>query len=269
MPSTRYHNAMKEEFENVYSSEGSRLIDREAINSLQLAEGELMERAGAAAYGVICRRWPGISTLNVVCGPGNNGGDGYIVARLAHQAGIKVRVSQVVSPKTGDAQRALDQLNLQGITVESLDIETVREADIVVDAVLGTGLSRPPSDAFKSAIDAINTSGRPVLALDAPSGLDIDTGWAGGSVVEATVTVTFICLKAGLLTGRGPDLTGEIMVERLAVPAAVLAGIEPMAYCISARIVQERLPARRRTLHKGKAGHLVVIGGDVSMGGAV
>ena len=260
---------MEENFEHLYSSEGSRLVDREAINSLQLAEGELMERAGAAAYGVICRKWPGISTLNVVCGPGNNGGDGYIVARLAHQAGIKVRVAQVVSPKTDDARRALDQLNLQGITVEPLNIETVKEAELVVDAVLGTGLSRPPSDVFETAIQAINASGRPVLALDTPSGLDMDTGWAGGAAVQATVTVTFICLKGGLLTGRGPDLTGDIVVECLEVPATVLTDVEPMACCISARIVQERLPARRRTLHKGEAGHLVIIGGDSSMAGAV
>ena len=143
---------MEGNFEQLYSYEGSRLVDRSAIKSMQLAEAELMERAGAAAYGVICRRWPGISTLNVVCGPGNNGGDGYIVARLAHQAGIQVRVSQVVSPKTDDAQRALDQLDLQGITVEPLDIETVGEAELVVDAVLGTGLSRPPSGVFKSCL---------------------------------------------------------------------------------------------------------------------
>ena len=259
---------MEGDFEHLYSPEGSRLVDREAINSLQLAEGELMERAGAAAYGVICRRWPGISTLNVICGPGNNGGDGYIVARLAYQAGVQVRVSQVAPPKTDDAQRALDQLNLQGIPVEPLNIETVGEAELVVDAVLGTGLSRLPSGVFRTAIQAINTSGRPVLALDCPSGLDMDTGWTGGAAVQATVTVTFICLKGGLLTGRAPDLTGDIVVESLEVPAAVLADVEPMACCISARIVQERLPARRRTLHKGEAGHLVVIGGDVSMAGA-
>ncbi|MED5390347.1 MAG: NAD(P)H-hydrate epimerase, partial [Pseudomonadota bacterium] len=268
MSSTRYHNPMEGDFEHLYSSEGSRLVDREAINSLQLAEGELMERAGAAAYGVICRRWPGISTLNVVCGPGNNGGDGYIVARLAHEAGIKVRVCQVVSPKTDDAQRALEQLNLRGVTVEPANIETIGEAELVVDAVLGTGLSRRPSGVFKTAIQAINASGRPVLALDCPSGLDMDTGWTGGVAVQATVTVAFICLKGGLLTGRAPDLTGDIVVECLEVPAAVLTNVEPMACCISARIVQERLPARRRTMHKGEAGHLVVIGGDVSMAGA-
>jgi len=259
---------MEGDFEHLYSSEGSRLVDREAINSLQLAEGELMERAGAAAYGVICRRWPGISTLNVVCGPGNNGGDGYIVARLAHEAGIKVRVCQVVSPKTDDAQRALEQLNLRGVTVQPANIETIGEAELVVDAVLGTGLSRRPSGVFKTAIQAINASGRPVLALDCPSGLDMDTGWTGGVAVQATVTVAFICLKGGLLTGRAPDLTGDIVVECLEVPAAVLTNVEPMACCISARIVQERLPARRRTMHKGEAGHLVVIGGDVSMAGA-
>ena len=259
---------MEGDFEHLYSSEGSRLVDREAINSLQLAEGELMERAGAAAYGVICRRWPGISTLNVVCGPGNNGGDGYIVARLAHEAGIKVRVCQVVSPKTDDAQRALEQLNLRGVTVEPANIETIGEAELVVDAVLGTGLSRRPRGVFETAIQAINASGRPVLALDCPSGLDMDTGWTGGVAVQATVTVAFICLKGGLLTGRAPDLTGDIVVECLEVPAAVLTNVEPMACCISARIVQERLPARRRTMHKGEAGHLVVIGGDVSMAGA-
>ena len=259
---------MEGDFEHLYSSEGSRLVDREAINSLQLAEGELMERAGAAAFGVICRRWPGISTLNVVCGPGNNGGDGYIVARLAHEVGINVKVCQVASPKTDDAQRALDQLNLRGVTVEPVNIETIAEAELVVDAVLGTGLSRRPSGVFKTAIQAINASGRPVLALDCPSGLDMDTGWTDGVAVQATVTVAFICLKGGLLTGRAPDLTGDIVVECLEVPAAVLTNVEPMACCISARIAQERLPARRRTMHKGEAGHLVVIGGDVSMAGA-
>ena len=181
---------MKEQFENLYSSEGSRLIDREAINSLQLAGGELMERAGTAAYGVICRRWPGISTLNVVCGPGNNGGDGYILARLAHQAGMRVTVSQVVSPKTDDAQRAFDQLGLQGITVEPLNFETIREAELIVDAMLGTGFSRPQSGVIEAAIDAINASGRPVLALDVPSGLDIDTGWADAAVVSGSVSTS-------------------------------------------------------------------------------
>ncbi len=260
---------MKEEFENVYSSEGSRLIDCEAISSLQLAEGELMERAGTAAYAVMCGRWPETSTLNVVCGPGNNGGDGYILARLAHRAGIRVTVYQLVSPKTDDAQRAFNQLSLQGVTVEPLNIEKISEAELIVDAILGTGLSRPPSGVFKTAIDAINASGRPVLALDAPSGLNIDTGWVEGAVVRATVTVAFICLKLGLFTGRGPDCTGDIVMECLEVPATVFALIEPLARCISARTVQERLPVRRRTLHKGEAGHLLVVGGDVSMAGAV
>ena len=260
---------MKQKFENLYSSAACRLIDREAIRSLQLAEGELMERAGTAAYGVICRRWPGISSLNVVCGPGNNGGDGYILARLAHQAGIKVTVSQVVSPKTDDAQHAFDQLSLQGVTVEQLNSETIGEAELIVDAVLGTGLSRPPSSVFKTAIDAINASGSSVLALDVPSGLDIDTGSVDGAAVQATVTVTFICSKSGLFTGSGPDFTGDIVIESLQIPDTVLATAEPMARSITTQTVQERLSPRRRTLHKGEAGHLVIIGGDVSMAGAV
>ena len=111
-----------------------------------------MERAGTAAYGVICRRWPRISSLNVVCGPGNNGGDGYILARLAHHEGIKVTVSQVESPKTDDAQHAFDQLSLQGIIVEPLNSEIIGEADLIVDAVLGTGLSRPPINLFKNTL---------------------------------------------------------------------------------------------------------------------
>ena len=104
---------MKVQFENLYSSEGSRLVDRAALNSLKLPEGELMERAGIAAFAVIARTWPGTSSLNVVCGPGNNGGDGYILARVAHQSGIEVKVSQVVSPNTDAAQQAFDQLSLQ------------------------------------------------------------------------------------------------------------------------------------------------------------
>ena len=99
----------------------------------------------------------------MVCGPGNNGGDGYIVARLAHEAGIKVRVCQVVSPKTDDAQRALEQLNLRGVTVEPANIETIGEAELVADPVLGTGLSRRPSGGFKTAIQATNAAGRPEM----------------------------------------------------------------------------------------------------------
>ena len=139
----------------------------------------------------------------------------------------------------------------------------------MVDCILGTGLSRPPSDDTGKLIKAVNSLKQPVIAVDIPSGLEADSGATPGSVVQATLTVTFIGLKLGLYTGRGPDVCGEIVFDGLSVPQRVHEQVPPLAQLISAGMVRASLPARRKTMHKGESGHLLIVGGESGMSGAV
>ena len=156
-----------------------------------------MERAGAAAFGFLRRRWPAAQRLGVLCGAGNNGGDGYVLARLAQLAGLHVRLAAVAgAPRAGSEAHAARQWFMACGGVEHGDSAAVLEgADVGVDALLGTGLDRPPGGVVADAIAAINACGRPVLALDVPSGLDADTGRAPGAVVRADATISFVARK--------------------------------------------------------------------------
>src|SRR5690606_1153297 len=147
-------------------------------------------------------RWPAARDIAVFCGAGNNAGDGYVVARLAREAGYSVRVEAVVSPERlrGDAKTAWEACRDAGIDALSFTTDG-RDAfapDVIVDALLGTGLDRPVEGAFASAIEIVNAAGAPILALDVPSGLDADSGRVFSVAVRANVTVTFVGLKQGL-----------------------------------------------------------------------
>src|SRR5690606_9930813 len=163
---------------------------------------ELMCRAGSAALAVLGSRWPDAHKVGVVCGAGNNAGDGYVVARLARAAGYSVRVEAVVPPERlrGDAKTAWEACRDAGVDIVPFSPRR-RDGfvpDVIVDALLGTGLDRPVEGAFATAIDALNAAGAPILALDVPSGLDADTGRVMNAAVHADVTVTFVGLKQGL-----------------------------------------------------------------------
>ena len=255
--------------ERLYGQSGSRQLDRMAIEEGDLAGGELMERAGAAAFRVLSGRWPQTNSLLTVCGPGNNGGDGYIIGRLAHTAGLNSQIVFLEAPVTDDALQAHDKAQKAGVQIAQYSGEELPSTDLVVDCILGTGLSRPPSDDTGKLIKAVNSLKQPVIAVDIPSGLEADSGATPGSVVRATLTVTFIGLKLGLYTGRGPDVCGEIVFDGLSVPQRVHEQVPPLAQLISAGMVRASLPARRKTMHKGESGHLLIVGGESGMSGAV
>lgn len=243
-------------------------MDRHAIEQLGIPGLQLMEHAGAAAFAALRRRWPDARFLSVVCGGGNNGGDGYVVAKLALEQGLDVRVYAVAHPEnlTGDAQRAFQAYHHAGGSWLDFIPAQLEGAEVIVDALFGTGLTREVAGIQASVIHAINRCLAGVLAVDIPSGLNADTGAVMGCAVEADLTVSFIGLKRGLFTGAGPAYAGEIAYDDLATPAEVRRCLPA-----SARLIQDqdcRLPRRRRDAHKGNFGHVLVIGGELGYSGA-
>lgn len=254
----------------LYRAEQIRELERIAIEELAIPATQLMERAGHAAFETLRQRWPWCRRLVVVCGAGNNGGDGYVVARLARQAGFSIKVAAVAEPRrlTGEAATAWQRAHAAGVEIMPFEEAGLADAEVIVDALLGTGLSGNPSAAFRVVIEAINRAARPVLALDIPSGIDADSGAAKGAAVEASVTLTFIGLKRGLFTAAGPDHCGIVELVSLGLGAELFERISPAAQRLSLAQLLPGLGRRRRASHKGDFGHLLVVGGDCGMLGA-
>ncbi|MFP5383678.1 MAG: NAD(P)H-hydrate dehydratase, partial [Gammaproteobacteria bacterium] len=235
-----------------------------------------MERAGQAAFASIQRRWPQAQRILVLCGGGNNGGDGYVIASLARRAGKDVTVIHVGDRYrlAGDALAAMQQALAAQVPMYEFDGLTgsLPPTDLIVDALLGTGFRGDLRDDFRAAIGQVNAAhgaaGVPVLAIDIPSGLCADTGAVRGPAVQADATITFIGLKRGLFTARGPALCGAVEFDGLRVPREVYACVEPCAQRIDATLATTGLPARARDAHKGDFGHVLVIGGDFGYAGA-
>ena len=228
----------------------------------------LMQRAAQAAWRALRRRWPQVRKLCVLAGPGNNGGDGYLLAAIARRAGWDVQVYSLADPARlrDAAAQAYAEACAQGVQVQPWHAEAVLDG-LLVDAMLGTGLAGELREPYASAVARINASGLPCLALDIPSGLCADTGRLWGAAVRADLTVTFIALKLGLFTGAGPDQVGELCFADLQADAALCAAAPAMAQRLTAGNLQ-RLPARPRTTHKGRCGRLLVVGGERGYGGA-
>ena len=253
----------------LYSAAQTRELDRRAIECLPIAGYALMCRAAAAAWDEL--RWlqPNPPRIDIVCGPGNNGGDGYVLARLAQAEGIDVRVWSLGQPQAGaEAAQAVSDWSAVGASAPYTK-GCLRDARLVVDAIYGTGLSRAPSALSAEAIDEIRAlAGQAfVLAIDIPSGLSADTGQPFGTVVKADLTVSFIGRKLGLYTGAGPELCGEKVFCDLGVPQD--DGVEPLATLLDRSTLATRLPKRARTAHKGSSGFVTLVGGDEGFTGAI
>ncbi len=253
----------------LYTAAQVRELDRRAIQDHGIPGYTLMVRAGQAALDVLRARWPDARRLGVLCGPGNNGGDGYVIARLARAAGLDAWLLEAADPARirGDAAQArADWMKAGGTCLTGTDAWPA--ADVLVDALLGTGLDRDVEGPMAGLIDAVNAAGLPVLAVDIPSGLHADTGAIMGRAVHADLTVSFIGLKTGLFTGEGPARCGRVSFDALAVPPEVCSGLAPAATRLDAACI-DRLGCRGRSAHKGDFGHVLVVGGDRGMPGAV
>ena len=255
---------------NLYRAEGVRALDRTAIDTFGAAGGTLMNRAGGAAFEVLRQSWPAARAIGVLCGAGNNAGDGYVVARLAHQAGRSVTLIQVGAPARlkGDARDAASDAETAGVPAVAYEGQSLAGYDLLVDALLGTGVSGEVEGRFRDAIDAVNASGAPVLALDLPSGLDADTGAVLGTAVRAEATLTFIGLKQGLFTGEAPAYCGRLLFDDLQVSPGVYDHVAASAERLDLAALAPLLAPRAATAHKGAFGHVLVVGGERGMAGA-
>ncbi|MDH3646167.1 MAG: NAD(P)H-hydrate dehydratase [Gammaproteobacteria bacterium] len=255
----------------IYRAAQVRELDRLAIEELGIPGYTLMYRAGEAAFRVLRRRWPRSRSLLVLCGAGNNAGDGYVLARVARSKGMNVTVAALVDPAklSGDAQIAWETYQAAGGSVTEWQPEMLEQADVVVDAILGTGLARTLADKPRELVEAVNASGADVLALDIPTGLHADTGRVMGAAIIADMTITFVGLKLGLYSGDALNHVGKIVFDDLGIPLQLTERMHCAGRRLSESHVHETLPPRPRTTHKGQNGHVLIIGGNVGMGGAV
>jgi hydroxyethylthiazole kinase-like uncharacterized protein yjeF len=256
--------------ERLYTAAQTRELDRCAIKDHKIPGIVLMSRAASAAFDALLQAWPNPECIQVLCGTGNNGGDGYLIADLAHKRGIAANVLQLGDPTKigGDALLARNQALANGVRIEPFETTPLLRVGVIVDAMLGTGLGGEVRDVYAEAISTVNGNSAPVLAVDIPSGLCSDTGRVLGLAVQANLTVTFIGLKRGLFTLAAADYTGTIEFNDLGVPPEVYSQVDCDTRRLELESLLERLPARPATAHKGLYGTVLVVGGDYGMAGA-
>ncbi len=245
-------------------------LEQEAADALGLTLFELMQRAGFAAFTLARECWPDARHWLILCGHGNNGGDGYVVARLAQAAGIQASVIALQSekPLPEEAESAREAWLNAGGTVHAPDVAWPEGVEVIVDGLLGTGLHSAPRDDIAALIDHANAHPAPVLALDIPSGLLAQTGATPGAVIHAAHTITFIALKPGLLTGKARDVVGQLHHNALGLEGW-LAGQEPPYLRFDGSLLADWLKPRRPTSNKGDHGKLLIVGGDHGTAGAI
>ncbi|STY28117.1 carbohydrate kinase [Legionella wadsworthii] len=254
----------------LYRCEQIRACEQQASSIFQLDENALMSRAGAEAFLLIRKLYPQVQHLAVFCGAGNNAGDGYVVARLAHEQGLMVTIYQckAVADLPIAAQHAALMAIHAGVECQAADEPLDSEIELIIDALLGIGLKGPVHGVIASAIHQINASGLPVVAMDIPSGLNADTGNVENLCVKAHATITFIGPKTGMYTADASDFCGEIYCCSLQLDSCI-SQLTPAACLLDTNTLSLPLASRLKNSHKGNFGHVLIIGGGPGMPGAV
>lgn len=256
----------------LYTTEQVRRLDRSAIEQYGIAGYMLMQRAAQVAFNFLRQRWPDAKCLVILAGAGNNGGDGYLLGVLARQQGLEVQAIALSPAKsvTSDAEQArLAFLSVGGRIVQATATTRLPEADVYVDALFGTGLTRPVEGVAVVLIEQMNAFSTPVLAIDIPSGLSADTGEMLGTTIRADATVTFVAHKRGLHTNFALDYRGKLVLDSLGLPESVYQTEVPDSGLLNLDELSLLLKPRLRNVHKGNFGHILAIGGDCGMGGAI
>jgi ADP-dependent NAD(P)H-hydrate dehydratase / NAD(P)H-hydrate epimerase len=259
--------------DKLYSVDSVVRLEQVAIHQFGIPAYELMKRAGEAVFNVVASKYSQHKKILVLCGAGNNAGDGYVVASLAKQAGFDVWVISLTDPQTlkNEARLAYEDWLTVGENTHA-DLSLIDKSDLIVDALLGTGLTRPVSAEWAELISVVNDSANPVVSVDIPSGLFANTGVISGSgasdAIRADVTVSFIGLKRGMFTAQAGDVCGEIIFSDLGLPDEVYQQVKCDARLIK-QVNRSLLAKRKASSHKGCFGHVLIAGGNEGMPGAV
>ncbi|MEN4560800.1 bifunctional ADP-dependent NAD(P)H-hydrate dehydratase/NAD(P)H-hydrate epimerase [Pantoea agglomerans] len=255
---------------SVWPAQAVAQLEQQGADALGITLYELMLRAGQAAYEHLTAHWPEASHWLILCGHGNNGGDGYVLARLGQAAGKTVTLLACESKKAlpEEAQSARDAWLDAGGEIHAADAVWPEQIDVIVDALLGTGSNRAPEEPYATLIQQANAHAAPKLAIDMPSGLSARNGTAPGEVINASHTLSVVALKPGQITGKARDYIGELYYADLGL-AAFLAGEGAPIARYDASALTRWLKPRKPTSHKGSHGRLLVVGGDAGTAGAV
>lgn len=251
----------------LYTTEQIRAIEAQIMEAVD--EWTLMQKAADAVYRFVSRYYPRPSSFIAIVGGGNNGGDALTVAALLKEAGrpVEVRMASKRDKLTGSAAKAAEKAEALGLVLQAFDDKEAFPAEaVILDGLLGIGLSSPCREPILTAINWINQQPCSVVSVDLPSGLNADTGCAMGAAVRANYTVTLIGAKIGLYTADGPDYTGEIHIANLNADE-ILASNSAIASTLPFADYQSL--TRKRNAHKGNYGHVLIIGGNEGMAGAV
>jgi len=266
---------MTDQNHKLYTAGQVRELDNAAINKFGIAGYVLMKRAGRAVVDEALGRFPSATRWLIMCGPGNNGGDGYVVAKLASDAGIDVTLCSLTREEQlkGDAALACTDWRSAGGEVSGWPLSGELSFDLAFDALLGTGITREVDGVFQQAIEFLNQLDCPKIAIDIPSGLNADTGCVMGCIVEAQSTVTFVGRKRGMYTASGPDYCGSILFDDLGIPPEVSQSSD-VADEIAGLLLYEAwlarvIGSRLNNSHKGSYGHVLAVGGICGMSGAI
>ena len=264
-------------YRTAYSTAAVRALEAALMASEGITSNTLMERAGKAAYARVREIFPDSRRWAVLAGAGNNAGDGFVMARLARQEGIDVKV-MLLSPGSrarGDAATQFVAARQAAVPAGPWVRSGLDGCDLIVDAMLGIGLDRPLGGRYLDAVQAVNTAGAPAVAVDIPTGLHADTGASMAVAVHSALTVTFVAEKCGLFLGDAPDYVGRRVLEPLGrVADGRLAELEkgfaeePALRVFAGETLRAMLPAREPSDHKGRFGHVLLVAGGPGMGGA-
>ena len=263
---------MQHQDDKVYLSSQIRLCEQVALQHNDLTADELMLRAGTAAFAALKKYFTKVRNLVIFCGSGNNAGDGFVLARLAHASGYTVSINlfKPIEDLPDTARHAALQALADGVSCYfNNEIDLIENgAELIIDALLGIGLQGELREPYITAINHINDSDLPVMALDIPSGLNSDTGVIMGVCVYATLTLTFIGKKIGMLTLNGPDVCGYIILDSLQIEK-YLYSVPVAAGLLRSNLISMLLPPRVKNCHKGQFGHVLMVGGNLGMPGSI
>jgi hydroxyethylthiazole kinase-like uncharacterized protein yjeF len=255
-------------------------MDRLTIESHGISGLELMESAGKGAARMVLDQFADHlkAGVGIICGKGNNGGDGFVIARYLADQRVRVTVYLLAKASTvkGDAAvnlKRLEPLNIPIVEIPDEEafpknISGLNRHGLLIDAILGTGLSANVRGFFKTVIDYVNQNSAPVFAVDIPSGLNSDTGRPCGTCIHAQATATFALPKIGHFSYPGAEYTGRLKIIDIGIPGAVVEAVRPKQYLLTAERIRSRLQPRPADTHKGRTGHLLVIAGSVGKTGA-
>lgn len=263
------------------NTEEMRKIDNRTIQEFNIPSIELMERAGTACVENILKEFSGLKgkKVGIFVGKGNNGGDGLVIARLLANKKIPVKVFLVAREEdiSDDAKINLNKLFKIGIKVKEINSfrkfekerDNINGVDIIVDALLGTGFKGAVTGLLANIIDYLNTTGKPIIAVDLPSGLNVDLGNASGSCINADLTITLGLPKFGLFMYPGVKYAGRVVVGDIGIPDEIIKKEKLNINLTDTKDVLNLLPKRELNAHKGSVGKVLIVGGSIGLTGAV